>query len=207
MVETVSWLKAFGFPRVTSQVAPDQADHIRQTILDLEPQADAFITSGGAWGSERDLMPRLLVEMGWKGFFHRVRLGPGKAAGFGLLDGRPFFILPGGPPSHEAAFLLLALPGLLAMAGFRPPFFPETQARLVETVEGPADWTQVVHAVAVRTPDGLTARPVRSASRLGSMARKNALFLIPEGVSGFDAGNRVPLMLLIPGLAGHEPLF
>ena len=157
---------------------------------------DAIVTSGGAWGSERDLMLGLLDSLGWQGFFHRVRLGPGKAAGFGLLSGKPFFILPGGPPSHEAAFLLLALPGLLAMCGRRGPVFPPLKAVLADEVRGQGNWTQVVHVFLSATEDGWEARPIKNASRLSSMAGKDALLLIPEGAESLPLGAMVDVLPL-----------
>lgn len=196
MVETVSWLKAFGLGDIQSQVVPDKAETIRQAIENACDEVDAFISSGGAWTSEKDLMIGLLEEMGWEGVFHRVKLGPGKACGFGLLRGRPFFLLPGGPPSHEAAFLLLALPGILAMDGRRGPAFPRLRCRLQETLADQAEWTQVKHARVTIHDDGPRALPIKSTSRLSSMARKNALILMPEGVSRMDAGDQVEAIML-----------
>ncbi|MBU2549734.1 MAG: molybdopterin molybdotransferase MoeA [Proteobacteria bacterium] len=188
IVETAAWLNHFGLTACRVSTVPDRLETIRAAVEEDFENTDVFLSSGGAWSSERDLVVKLLDSLGWTGIFHRVRLGPGKAAGFGLLQGRPFFILPGGPPSHEAAFLLLALPGLLAMTGRRGPVFPRLPARLAEDVEGQADWTQVVHAKVEAGPDGLVARPVKAASRLSSMAGKNALFLLPEGNIRLAAG-------------------
>ena len=200
LVESVSWLKSFGMS-VQSRVVPDQTGKMEQTMRELIPQVDAFVTSGGAFGSERDLMIGLLNDMGWEGFFHRVRLGPGKAAGFGLLDGKPFFLLPGGPPSYEATFLLLALPGLMAMSGHVGPVFQEVTATLQQDVSGQIDWTQCVHARLYKANEHAYAvQPLKSASRLSSMARKNALILVPEGVEEYRAGQEIPVIRLVNGL-------
>jgi molybdopterin molybdotransferase len=200
LVESVSWLKSFGMS-VQSTVVPDQAGKMEKAIQDLVPQVDAFVTSGGAFGSERDLMLGLLNDLGWEGLFHRVRLGPGKAAGFGLLEGKPFFLLPGGPPSYEATFLLLALPGLMAMSGHLAPVFTEINARLEKDITGQIDWTQSVHARLYKTDDqGFAVQPLKSVSRLSSMARKNALILLPEGTTEYKAGREIPVIQLVNGL-------
>jgi molybdopterin molybdotransferase len=200
LVESVSWLKSFGMS-VQSTVVPDQAGKMEKAIQDLVPQVDAFVTSGGAFGSERDLMLGLLNDLGWEGLFHRVRLGPGKAAGFGLLEGKPFFLLPGGPPSYEATFLLLALPGLMAMSGHLAPVFTEINARLEKDITGQIDWTQSVHARLYKADDqGFAVQPLKSVSRLSSMARKNALILLPEGTTEYKAGREIPVIQLVNGL-------
>jgi len=196
MVETVSWLKAFGLTEVTSRVEPDRVEAIAEAIKEMSGRVQAFITSGGAWKSERDYMVRVLEDLGWRGVFSRVRLGPGKAISFGLLADRPFFILPGGPPSHEAAFLLLALPGLLAMAGRRGPIFPKLRAALTETICGQIDWSQCIQVKLFEQDGRWLARPLKSASRLSSMARKDGLVILPEGVTERTAGAEVEVLCL-----------
>lgn len=197
MVEICSWLFLFGLPFRT-ELVPDRKEEIESAIVKHLPHVDAFVTSGGAWGSERDLIIRVLAALNWQSIYHRVRMGPGKPVGFGLLEKRPFFCLPGGPPSNEMAFLQLALPGLLAMEGYRHPLFPVVAARLTETVRGDKDWTQFVHARIVKGDDGLMVHPARQESRLQSMARKEALIVIPEGCEELSSGEDVDIQLLIP---------
>jgi molybdopterin molybdotransferase len=196
MVETSAWLNHFGFNEVQTHVVEDRVESIRGLIESSLPETDAFITSGGAWGSEKDLMVQLLEDMGWEGIFHRVRLGPGKAVGFGLLENRPVFLLPGGPPSCEAAFLLLALPGIMALSGWRKPVFPRVTAKLVCDVHGQAEWTQCVHLIVSNNAGRFEAEPIKGASRLSSMAKKNGLMLLPEGISGLPAESDVETILL-----------
>ncbi|MGD9074101.1 MAG: molybdopterin molybdotransferase MoeA [Desulfobacteraceae bacterium] len=195
MVEICSWLSLFGFSFRT-QLAPDSEEEIASTITEQLPHVDAFITSGGAWGSERDLIIRVLEGLNWQGVYHRVRMGPGKAVGFGLLEKKPFFCLPGGPPSSEMAFLQLALPGLLAMEGYRNSPFLSVAARLTETVRGDEDWTQFIHARIELGGDAIVVHPAKQKSRLQSMARKDALIVIPEGCEVLSGGEVIQIQLL-----------
>jgi len=138
------------------------------------------------------------ADMGWAGIYHRVRMGPGKPVGFGLLHGRPFFILPGGPPSNEMAFLQLALPALMKMKGADSRLFPNTAARLAETVTGERGWTEFIHA-RLETRDGeLWVSPARLKSRLKSMAEKEALIIIPEDRDEISAGETIHVQLIGP---------
>ncbi|MGD8984317.1 MAG: molybdopterin molybdotransferase MoeA [Desulfobacteraceae bacterium] len=197
MVEICSWLSLFGLSFRT-ELAPDSREEIASTIIEHLPHVDAFITSGGAWGSERDLIIKVLESLNWRGVYHRVRMGPGKAVGFGFLEKKPFFCLPGGPPSSEMAFLQLALPGLLAMEGYRHPLFLSVAARLTETVRGDKDWTQFVHARIEGGKDAIMVHPVKQKSRLQSMARKDALIVIPEGCEALPRGEVIHVQLLNP---------
>jgi molybdopterin molybdotransferase len=203
MVEICSWLSLYAIPFETAVIG-DRREDIRAAIQGRLDRADVFITSGGAWGSEKDLILQVAADLGWKGIYHRVRMGPGKPVGFGLLHGRPFFVLPGGPPSNEMAFLQLALPALLKMKGEPPRVFPVAPARLAAAVTGEKGWTEFVHARLETRSDGLHAHPARLNSRLVSMAAKQALIVIPEDRAEIAAGERIEIQVLDPSARGAE---
>jgi molybdopterin molybdotransferase len=130
--------------------------------------------------------------LGWKKVYHRIRIGPGKAVGFGLAGKKPVFCLPGGPPSNHIAFLELALPGLQRLAGWAQPGLPVVQAVMAETVEAPRDWTQFVHGRLEHRDGEILFFPTwEESSRLSSMANSNAIATIPEEVLRIPAGRQV----------------
>ncbi len=190
------WCRHFGFGTMLA-VAGDNADVLRKKIGQVMETADALVTSGGAWTGDRDMMSGVLGDLGWEKKYHRVRLGPGKAVGFGLLAGKPVFMLPGGPPSNLVAFLELALPGLQKLSGYRLPGLVQVPALLKAPVSGQSDWTQALFGNLERGRDTLWFQPDgRPASRLKSMADAGALLLIPEGVTAFSAGQTVTIQVL-----------
>ncbi|MGD8881294.1 MAG: molybdopterin molybdotransferase MoeA [Desulfobacterales bacterium] len=197
MIEICSWLTFYGLS-YSAVLVGDRKREIQYAITSQLSEADAFITSGGAWGSERDLILDVVEELSWQGVYRRVRMGPGKPVGFGLLENKPFFILPGGPPSNEMAFLQLALPAIMKMKGETSFAFPRAQAQLSETVRGPKDWTQFIHAQLEKDKKQLVVKPAKLKSRLISMARKEALIIIPEGWEEWNAGEIIEIQLLNP---------
>jgi molybdopterin molybdotransferase len=203
MVAICGWLAACGIPFETA-IVRDRRDDIRAAIQSRLARTDVFLTSGGAWGSEKDLILQVLETLNWTGIYHRVRMGPGKPVGFGLLECKPFFVLPGGPPSNEMAFLQLALPALLKMKGDSPRVFPIASARLAATVTGEKGWTEFVHARLETRSDGLHAHPARLKSRLVSMAAKHALIVIPEDRAEIAAGETIEIQVLDPFARGTE---
>jgi molybdopterin molybdotransferase len=195
MVQIGAWLTRLGLPYIAELVA-DRKEAIRHTIEKHLPDVDAFITSGGAWGSERDLILDVVAELNWQGIYHRVRMGPGKPVGFGLLSGKPFFCLPGGPSSNEMAFLQLSLPALLKMQGEPPVAFPTTPACLEQAVTGNKQWTDFIHARLEKRQGRLCVHPARLKSALQSMAQKQALIMIPEDRAEFAAGATIDIQLI-----------
>ncbi len=191
-----AWCRKYGMT-TELEVIGDDEHLLRKKLKQAIRGHDAVITSGGAWTGDRDLMVRVLDDLGWEKIFHRVRLGPGKAVGFGILKNTPIFILPGGPPSNLVAFLQLALPGLLRLAGYKNPKLPETQVILQEMVKGQADWTDAVFG-RLENENGSTGfHPITGKSRLSNMARAEALLLLPVGITQVSNGQSVNVQLLI----------
>jgi len=188
IVTLYSWLRHFGMSGETA-VVRDHPHELEETFQKLLGRNDVLLTSGGAWKSERDLTTKILDEMGWEMFFHRVRIGPGKAVALGILNGKPIFCLPGGPPSNEMAFLQIALPGLLQMAEKPTAPFRFRKVRLAEEVTGDITWTQFLQASLEMRGGEWWAIPLRMKSRIQSQARAQALIRIPEGVHCLAPGN------------------
>ncbi len=190
-----AWCLHYGF-EVETLVLRDDAEIIRPALLDCLERFDAVLTSGGAWKGEHDLVVQILDQLGWQKVYHRVRMGPGKAVGFGLFEGKPVFCLPGGPPSNHMAFVQLALPGLHKLAGEPKPGLPQVCAVMADAISGQVDWTQFVHGRLVQEDQRLLFQPMKYKSRLQEMAQTEAIACIPEGLEMIPAGSQVMVQAL-----------
>jgi len=203
LVSIGAWLSFFNIPYKTT-ITIDNKEDIQHELIESLPEVDAIITSGGAWGSERDLIVRVLDCLGWKKLFHRVRMGPGKGIAFGIWEDKPVFCLPGGPPSNEMAFLQLALPGILHLSGQTGSPLFTVSARLTQDLQGRHKaWTEFKKAGLARGENGnYTATPCFEESRLKSMADATCLVCKPEGVEILYCGQMVTVQMMVPTLAG-----
>lgn len=199
LVTMEAWLSSFGISCIASVVA-DKEDNIRREMQKHLPDVDAILTSGGAWGSERDLVIGILHKMGWRKLFHYVRMGPGKGVAFGLWEGMPVFCLPGGPASNAMAFLQLALPALTRMCGETRHPLQTVPALLTEDVKSRhRAWTEFKDAVVTLDGEGrYKAALYKSSSRLRAIAKACGLICIPEGKESLCCGDVVPVQLLAP---------
>lgn len=197
LVALNAWCRRFGWATGCS-IVRDEPDELLESLAAAAADIDAVVTSGGAWSGDRDLVARMLERLGWRKVFHRIRIGPGKAVGFGLLGGKPVFILPGGPPSNLMGFLQIALPGLQRLAGYEKPGLPRIAMRLAEEIGGGhPHWTRFVFGV-IKESTGLPLfHPLRASSRLQSMADAQVLAAVPEGVDRIAAGTVISAQLLI----------
>jgi molybdopterin molybdotransferase len=190
------WCRRYGM-RTHLDVVKDDFDAILSMLAEQVESADAIVTSGGAWTGDRDLVAQVLDRLGWQQVFHRIRIGPGKAVGFGVLRNKPVFILPGGPPSNLMGFLQIALPGLLKLAGHRSTGLPIAHVRLASELTGRyADWTQFIYGALEADNDAPLFRSLKDKSRLRSMAEAQAVVAIPEGETVLPAGSVVVAQLL-----------
>jgi molybdopterin molybdotransferase len=183
--------------KTSTTVIHDDFDTLTEALKTGSANADAVITSGGAWTGDRDLVAQVLEGLGWHQYFHRIRIGPGKAVGFGMLDKKPIFILPGGPSSNLMGFLQIALPGLLALGGHSRPALPQTHARLAAELRGRnRDWTDFFFGT-LEDGDGLPVfRPLKGRSRLRDIACATAIAAIPEGQEVVPKGSVITVQVL-----------
>jgi molybdopterin molybdotransferase len=191
LVTLNAWCRRYGL-KSRLAVIKDDPQALQDALEQAAARSDAIITSGGAWTSDRDMVVRVLERMNWRQVFHRIRIGPGKAVGFGLLGEKAVFILPGGPPSNLMGFLQIALPGLLRLAGHPRTGLPTALVELAADLEGRyADWTQFVFGLLENKNGKTVFHPLRMRSRLQSMADAQAIVAIPEGSTCLPTGEMV----------------
>ena len=190
------WCRRYGF-QTRCCVVGDEPEDIYRTLSSSIDQTDAVVTSGGAWTGDRDLVAQGLRGLGWTQVFHGIRMVPGKGVGFGLLDRKPVFMLPGGPSANVMGFLQIALPGLLRLAGYRHTGLPELTVQLAAELNGRhMDWTQFVFGTLERQSSRHVFHPLLTRSRLKAVAIAEAIVAIPEGENHLPAGTVVKAQLL-----------
>ncbi len=179
-------------------VVKDDRNALSNSIKALSGETDVVITSGGAWTGDHDIVAQVLEDLGWREVFHRIRLGPGKAVGFGVLDEKPVFMLAGGPSSNLVGFLQIALPGILTLSGHANPTLPKINARLASEIRGSeVDWTDFFFGVLEFSDGGLPDfYPMKKRSPLRMLAKATAVASIPEGQDRLLKGTIITVQML-----------
>ena len=206
MVSLGAWCRRFGWP-VHAAITADDHTEIERILADGVARGDALITSGGAWTGDRDLVVAALERLGWQKVFRTVRMAPGKGVGFGWLQEKPIFVLPGGPPAAMIGFLQIALPALLKLGGHMELGLPHIEARLKADLIGrDREWTQIVLGRLTTDDSDLPLFDALSRRRrLVAMANADALVAIPEGAAKLAAGTMVRVQLLNGGTKRNGP--
>jgi molybdopterin molybdotransferase len=217
---------AGGLP-VNLGIARDTPESLREHLQGTL-DCDLLVSTAGISVGEHDHVKAVLEEMGADLKFWKLRMRPGAPVGFGLLPGGapsgrsplPWIGLPGNPVSTMVTFELFVRPAIRAMMGHRLPFRRTVKARLAEPIKlGP----KLQHFLRAVVADG-SGHPERSEGSapavlearltgpqgsgiLTSMARANALLIIPEGQHETPEGSLADVLLLDDPRHIAEPPF
>jgi molybdopterin molybdotransferase len=189
-----SHLKSIGF-QTQIKAAGDSVEEIELAVKTMLENSDVLITSGGTWKGDRDLVVKVLENLGCRMLFHRVMMRPGKAVGMGILDDKPVFCLPGGPTSNEMTFLMIAFPAIMKVAGYRYSPHLQLYGKLKTEIKGQKDWTQFKQCRLEWNEKEISLQPMKMKRRLASMAKTQAIVKIPEGVEVIPAETNVPFFI------------
>jgi molybdopterin molybdotransferase len=189
-------LREAGAIPVMAGIVRDDPEQLKEAVLSYEIQADAFVSSGGVSVGERDVVKAAFYRHGDVSF-SKVAMQPGMPQGFGFLEGKPFFGLPGNPVSVFVSFEMFVRPAILKMMGRANLGRPEVSAALTEAIEGPRDKTVFVRVDVTRGAEGWAATPTggRGSNLISTVARANGLAVLPPGIGSLDAGERVTVFL------------
>ncbi|MDE2762404.1 MAG: molybdopterin molybdotransferase MoeA [Gemmatimonadota bacterium] len=208
-------------------VAADDPAALRAR-LEAVGGVDALVTTGGASMGERDLLKRIMLDLGFRLDFWRARVRPGSPLSFGHLprggDLLPVFGLPGNPASAFVTFHVFVAPYLRARLGSARPRGITVVARTKEPLSSPprlthflrvrlseAEWGGRLDAERpgqARSESAHPAEPQRGlrcsltgpqgSGLVRSLRDADGLAVVAEGVGHVEAGDPVPVLLL-PG--------
>ena len=169
-------------------------------------ESDLLITSGGvSMGGEHDVVKAALATLGTV-TFRKVAMQPGMPQGFGTVgDGRtPIFTLPGNPVSAYVSFCLFVRPALDALQAHEQERQVSTLATLTRAVRSPAAKRSFLRGIVDRSGPAsrhgvgrvtqVTPVTGQASHQLASLARANALIIVPEEITELEAGAVVDVL-------------
>ena len=179
-------------------IVPDRREAVLAAIEDALPHADLLVTTGGvSMGGEHDVVKAALSDLGTV-TFRKIAMQPGMPQGFGLVgaDGTPIFTLPGNPVSAYVSFQLFVRPAVSVLQNRTSERLPRTRAVLGAPVRSPQNRTSFLRGI-LNAEDG-TITPVsgQASHQLASLARANALIIVPEAVTEMREGSEADVLVL-----------
>jgi molybdopterin molybdotransferase len=151
----------------------------------------------------------VLEALGIESRFWRIRMRPGAPVGYGLLKGRPWIGLPGNPVSTMVTFELFVRPLLRKLAGHRGLFRRPVTVRIGERITLGPRLRHFLRAIVEDEGGTLVARLTgpQGSGILTSMARANALLIVPETKTEIAEGEELSAIRLDETIHVAEPPF
>lgn len=197
-------VQALGMQPVLLGIARDDPFDMRSK-LEQGLQYDVLLVSGGTSVGVHDFVRPTLELLGVQMHFWRVQMRPGHPAAFGTSASSKVFCLPGNPVASMVSFEQVVAPALRNMLGHARQYRRTVQARLMQPLKHRPGNLEFVRVVLSRDESGYLATPTGSQSSgvLLSMARADALLVVPNESKGLAAGE-VATVQLLDGTAFQE---
>jgi molybdopterin molybdotransferase len=166
-----------------------QDDRLEIQDAITQPGADVVLISGGSSVGKEDYVPNIVRETGELAI-HGIAMRPSSPAGIGRVNDSFVFLLPGNPVSCLCAYDFFA-GRCIRLLGGRTGDWPyktiqaELTAKVVSQI-GRVDYCRV-------RVSGDHVEPVAlsGASILSSTTRANGFVIVPSGLEGYPAGQRI----------------
>lgn len=179
-------------------IAADTRTSLRRKLL-RAGDSDLILTSAGVSVGDLDHTRDVFAALGGRQKFWRVKMRPGAPLAFGMLKDVPWLGVSGNPVSAMVSFELFVRPALRKMQGHAALFRRTVTVTVEEEVKISAPLTHFLRASVTRNDDGvLVARLTghQSSGALTSMARANALLIVPETSPKVGKGSQLKALML-----------
>ncbi len=170
---------------------PDEEAALQKALRAALDAADLVVFSAGSAIGERDLLPRLLSEMG-RVLFHGVAVRPGRPTLAAVLDEKLVVNLPGFPASCLTMAYIFLIPVWRKIARL-PDWQPLTvTATLTQDVRSPEGLRQFL---TVRVWEGTAKVAYKESGTITSLSDADGYIVIPETATHLPAGTSVTVTL------------
>jgi molybdopterin molybdotransferase len=169
---------------------PDTLDALVDA-LDRCSASDIVVFSGGSSVGDRDLIVDAVQARGTM-VFHGIAVRPGKPTAFAIVNGKPFFGMPGNPTSCLSNAYVLLIPFLRATARLppdRPMIVRATLGRAITSATGRHQF------YTVRVRDGVAMPAFKGSGDITSLSQADGYIEIPAAQSVIEEGEVVEVTL------------
>lgn len=187
-------VKGIGGSPIVHDIIRDDEKELQEL---LKSDFDVLIVSGATSVGEKDFVPGVVEKQG-NILFHGVNIRPGSPVGFGVVEGRAVFMLPGFPVSCITAFELLVTPFLQKMLGtnIAPPHHT-IEGILKKSIPSQKGRVNFVRVNVFQEGGRLMVSPLASkgSSLITTLTKASGFVVVDENREGIEAGERVTVYL------------
>ncbi|MFZ5882871.1 MAG: molybdopterin biosynthesis protein [Chloroflexota bacterium] len=206
-------IKAMGGEPTRYPITKDDFDLICERVAEAAQTHDLVLLNAGSSAGAEDFSARVVEKLGTL-LVHGVAVRPGHPVIFGMLrkqeeSGKkkeeetfdlqpltPIIGVPGYPVSAALTIDIFVEPLMAVWLGRRPLELPIEEATLTRKLVSPAGDDDFVRVAVGKVGGKLLAAPLsRGAGVITSLVQADGIAVIPSGVQGLEAGEKVQVRL------------
>jgi molybdopterin molybdotransferase len=176
----------------------DDVDECFTAIKNALDEVDILITTGGVSVGDYDYLPVIYERLGAEVLFNKIAMRPGSVTTVAQLNGKLLFGLSGNPSACYVGYELFVRPVVRTMMFSPNPYLRQTKAILQADFPKPNPFTRFVRSYVTYDCGQLCVAPsgMDKSNIVTSLAKANALMVLPSGTRGFVKGALVDVLLL-----------
>ncbi|RAK17012.1 molybdopterin molybdotransferase [Anoxybacillus vitaminiphilus] len=176
----------------------DDVDECFTAIKSALENVDILITTGGVSVGDYDYLPVIYERLGAEVLFNKIAMRPGSVTTVAQLNGKLLFGLSGNPSACYVGYELFVRPVVRTMMFSPNPYLRQTKAILQADFPKPNPFTRFVRSYVTYDRGQLFVLPsgMDKSNIVTSLAKANALMVLPGGTRGFEKGALVDVLLL-----------
>ncbi len=190
--------KGLGEPSYLGVVG-DREEDLYLKLRDTASRYDYIVTTGGTGVSSGDIVPRVVERLG-RIIIRGIAMRPGRPTSIGVVHGKPVFMVSGFPVAALAALEAVVTPVVTGLLEARLPESPVVEARLTRRLANAVGYTSFFRVRVYECGGELCVEPLRitGSGILSTLVRGNGILVVPEHVEGYEAGEKVRVILINP---------
>lgn len=193
-------VRSWGGEATRFPITPDDFDALCARVREAAREHDLILLNAGSSAGSEDFSARVVEKLG-KLLVHGVAVRPGHPVILGMIhreDGSqvPIIGVPGYPVSAALTGEIFVEPLLAKWLGRRPAEPERITARLTRKIVSPGGDDDYVRVAVGRVGEEMLAAPLsRGAGVITSLVRADGIMILPRGIQGAEAGDRVDVLL------------
>lgn len=199
-------VRAMGAEPVRFEIVPDDFELICERVAAAAKTCDLILLNAGSSAGSEDFSSRVVEKLG-ELLVHGVAVRPGHPVILGILtiptnepdQGRqvPIIGVPGYPVSAALTVDIFVKPLIAKWLGRHTATLTRLPAFLTRKIVSPPGDDDYVRVVVGQVGEKMLAAPLsRGAGVISSLVRADGLVIIPRGIQGLEAGERVQVELM-----------
>lgn len=194
--QIISW----GGDAIRYPITKDNFDELCAQVMSAAERSDLILMNAGSSAGSEDFSSKVIEKLG-EVYVHGVAVRPGHPVILGMISTEnqrqvPIVGVPGYPVSAALTGEIFVKPLIFEWTGNDLLEQETIEAELTRKITSPAGDDDYVRVVTAKVGDRILAAPLsRGAGVITSMVRSDGYAIVPRGIQGKEAGDKLTVIL------------